>query len=130
LGRASLDAEGDPIDQSSAISRVFAAVEIGHGRMATPCTRLHEMRAKENAELILKPMTSKELLVKTVCVAALALPLVSGCGGGSPEPESPGTVQTPQGEVPAPPPGGETEIETEGPDGSETKTEIETEKDD
>jgi hypothetical protein len=75
-------------------------------------------------------MTSAKLLARTVHLGVLVIPLVGGCGGGSPEPESPGTVQTPQGEVPAPPPGGETEVETEGPNGEETETKIETEKDD
>lgn len=68
------------------------------------------------------------LTYAVMSLATLLTPVV-GCGGGTPEPAQP-TVHTEQGEVPAPPPGGETEIKTEDEHGNEKKTTIEVDKDD
>ena len=74
----------------------------------------------------------KKARIFSYAVPSLTALLASatGCGGSTPAPEPQQTIQTEQGEVPAPPPGGETEIKTEDEHGNEKKTTIETEKDD
>ena len=59
--------------------------------------------------------------------------LASACGGGTPvvvnDPETPEAQQPASGTIAAPPPGHETTVETEGPDGEEKEVHIETEAD-
>jgi hypothetical protein len=75
-------------------------------------------------------MTANKIIGYAIPSLTALLVCATGCGGGTQSPEPQQTIQTEQGEVPAPPPGGETEIKTEDSQGNEKKTTIETETDD
>jgi hypothetical protein len=74
-------------------------------------------------------MMQRKMMGYTVPASIVLLASLTGCGGGTPDPEPQQTIQTEQGEVPVPPPGGETEIKTEDSQGNEKETTIETEAD-
>jgi hypothetical protein len=63
--------------------------------------------------------------------SALPIVLLVGCASTTveKEPETPETVEAEGTSVPAPPPGGETQIETEDAEGNEREVEIKTDED-